>query len=463
MVKYSAEIAANRFGYGARPGDLRKIGSNGPDWLSEQITPGKAASLEGPSLPSTQDLFKRFQAYRQDQKERKAAIKEAKEKGDKQQTKTLRKQMQMEVRGPFVAEVQARSAAAITTDKPFAERLTHFWSNHFSVSAQKLPLRFISGAYEREAIRPYVFGSFYDMLMAVMTHPAMLLYLDNTQSIGPNSRAGTKRKRGLNENLAREALELHTVGVNGGYSQEDVTSLAKALTGWSVHGGKNAGTKVGTFSFRPNVHEPGAQTIMGKRYSEAGMDQARTIFRDLSRHPSTAKFISTKLVRHFVSDTPPRQLIDKLSRKFLASDGHLPDVYEEMLASSSAWSDPLAKVKSPTDLVLSTFRAVGTKETDQMRITEMLTLLGQAPFTAPSPAGWPDTAADWIGPNAIEKRLEWANALAGHAPSMINPVRIAERALGDTLSMATKTSISQAADGSQGLTLFVMSPEFQRR
>ena len=192
-------------------------------------------------------------------------------------------------------------------------RLVMFWSNHFCVSANKGPVRGMAGAYEREAIRPHVLGRFVDMLLAVERHPAMLVYLDNHVSIGPNSRAGLNRGLGLNENLAREILELHTLGVGGGYTQEDVTNLARILTGWTVANLANPVGEPGRFFFAPARHEPGAWTVLGKRYGEAGMAAGEAVLRDLARHPATARHIARKLARHFVSAEPPAALVARLT------------------------------------------------------------------------------------------------------------------------------------------------------
>ena len=224
----------------------------------------------------------------------------------------------------YRAEALARLQRAMIADCGFTERLVTFWSNHFCISASKGELaRIWAGSFEREAIRPHVLGRFGDMLKAVEQHPAMLFFLDNQQSLGPDSRAGQNRKRGLNENLAREIMELHTLGVGGGYTQDDVTSLARIITGWTFAGRQGQLGTPGTFVFNANAHQPGAQPLLGKTYADAGVAQGEAALADIARHPSTAKFIATKFARHFVADEPPPALVTRLQEVFRKSDGDL--------------------------------------------------------------------------------------------------------------------------------------------
>lgn len=222
-----------------------------------------------------------------------------------------------------------------------------FWSNHFCIGATKSNMsRIMAGAYEREAIRPHIFGRFEDMLIAAESHPAMLDFLDNRQSVGPNSPAGRRRGRGLNENLAREILELHTLGVSGGYAQADVTNLARIITGWTVVGREGVLGFPGSFAFNAGLHEPGVTPLLGRRYDQPGKAQGIAALTDLARHPATARFIAMKLARHFVTDVPPHALIDKLALTFRQSGGDLPSVYRALIEDDAAWrapaSNPLA-------------------------------------------------------------------------------------------------------------------------
>ena len=251
----------------------------------------------------------------------------------------------------YQAAVGARTTSALQTATPFVERLVHFWSNHFAVSVDKLLIVGLAGSFEADAIRPHVLGRFEDPLLAVVRHPAMLLYLDQAQSTGPGSMMGS-RGRGLNENLAREILELHTLGVRSGYTQEDVKEFARALTGWTLpgDGGTSGGTTGGaTFRFVPALHEPGTRTVLGKTYSDAGEAQARSVIHDLVAAPATALHVARKLARHFVADDPPQALVQRLAETFARTGGDLASVYRELIASPDAWQLAAAKFKSPWD------------------------------------------------------------------------------------------------------------------
>ena len=226
----------------------------------------------------------------------------------------------------YLTEVRARTDAALDSDIGFVERLVWFWSNHFCVSADKGPqVRSLCGAFEREAIRPHVLGRFGDMLLAVESHPAMLFYLDNVRSAGPQSIAGRNRGTGLNENLAREIMELHTLGVRTVYTQDDVTNFAKVITGWSIVPFKQDPVHGGEFIFNARLHEPGAQIVIGKTYPDGEFDQGRAVLADIARHPATAKHIAGKFARHFIADTPPPALVDRLAQRFLETHGDLKE------------------------------------------------------------------------------------------------------------------------------------------
>jgi uncharacterized protein (DUF1800 family) len=379
----------------------------------------------------------------------------------------------------YLQQVAARYQVAISTDVPLHERLVHFWSNHFAVSVDKIVVLGLAAGLENEAIRPNLNGRFVEMLLAVEQHPAMILYLDNQQSFGPNSqlaslaarrRANAERKIGINENLAREILELHTLGVNGGYTQADVTTFAQALTGWSVGGGRGGpGSRhegqdaTGEFLFREGVHEPGAKTILGKQYGEEGYGQAKAVLEDLAKRPATAKFIATKLVRHFVNDDPPAAAVDKVAKAFRDSDGHLPTVHRAVLDLAQAWQTPAAKFKTPHEFLVSTFRALHYVPKQPQQVLSSFDALGQRPYTPGSPAGWPDAAGSWDGPDALMKRIEWTTGIAQRAGASVVPLELAADVLGATLGDHTRTSVVRAASGAQALTLLLMSPEFQRR
>ena len=378
------------------------------------------------------------------------------------------------VRGHYIEQSAARYRTAISTDTPFFERLVHFWSNHFAISADKQPLPAIAGLFENEAIRPHVTGRFADLLLAAEQHPAMILYLDNQRSIGPDSKLAKRANRrqnrqefGLNENLAREILELHTLGVDGGYSQQDVTTFAKVITGWSIGGanerGRFADGEPGRFEFRENIHEPGGQTLLGKHYAAAGIKQGEAVLRDLAVHPSTARFLATKLARHFVADAPPEALVQRLTDAHLDSDGDLSVVYEALISAEESWLTINAKYKSPHDFVISTLRAFDHVPDRPQFIVAALDLMGQTPYRPGSPEGWPDTALQWGGADALYKRIEWANTVARRVGSRVNPIELGQAVLGPAFGAETRKAVARAESFSQGMTLLLASPDFQRR
>jgi uncharacterized protein (DUF1800 family) len=452
-------IAANRFGFGARPGDLLRLGASGRDALLQQLR--APAPLIDETLPASHELLAKVIAERE-------ALRGAKTPaGDVvRAVKALR-----EIYQPaYVGDVGARARAAISRDNDFLERLVHFWSNHFAVSVDKQAVLGLAGAMEREAIRPHVLGNFSDMLLAVEQHPAMLLYLDNQQSIGPNSqiaRQASRRGRdlGLNENLGREILELHTLGVDGRYTQADVQALAAMITGWSIGGGSGRlrGGEPGKFFFREAFHEPGARTLLGKHYTEDGIRQGEAALRDLAVNPHTARHLAVKLSRHFVADEPPPALVDRLARAFLDAHGDLRAVYRALIESAEPWRAPLTKFKTPVEYVLSAYRALSLPFGPGMRDLRVFELLGQRNFQPGSPAGWPDRSADWDGSAALLKRLEWAQELGQRLGSSRNAQQLADAALGSSLSGSTREAIARAQDGAQGLALLLASPEFMRR
>ena len=327
---------------------------------------------------------------------------------------------------------------------------------------------------ENEAIRPHLSGRFVELLLAVESHPAMILYLDNQASIGPNSQLGkaaarraatTGRKRDINENLAREILELHTLGVNGGYTQADVTTFANALTGWSVgaFGGRALGGEPGKFTFHDAAHEPGAKTLLRKQYREEGIAQPRAILTDLARHPATATHIATKLVRHFLADEPPADAVERIAKTFRDSEGDLPRVHRALIELRDAWLQPLAKFKTPHEFVISTFRMLDLTPPQGRQMAGAFQSLGQRPYAPGSPAGWPDKADQWDGPDALLKRIEWATVLGERVGSRVNAVDAGADALGEVLTEKTRVAISRAASAAQAVTLLLASPEFQRR
>jgi uncharacterized protein (DUF1800 family) len=470
LERLTSAIAANRFGLGSRPGELDAIGGNGRDWLRAQLKDAPPrltdAGLQTSSdiLVETLDLRREIRASRQNDASVDAA-------GAQAAAAVLMKVPQL-LRPIYIEEATARFKEAVSTDRPFVERLTQFWTNHFAVSVDKNVVLGLAGSLEREAIRPNVLGNFGDLLLAVESHPAMLLYLDNHLSVGPNSKAAqnverrhTERKIGINENLARETLELHTLGVGGGYTQSDVTSYAEVITGWSI--GASQGRKPqgdpGKFMFRAESHEPGPKVVLGKRYPDTGYDQGVAVLHDLANNPSTARFIATKLARHFIADDPPSKTVDRIAQAYMRSGGHLPTVYRALIDAPDAWTQPLAKYKTPSDYIVSSFRGLQIP-LDKVRMPlAPFELLGQRNYGPGSPAGWPDRSADWDGGSALMKRIEWADAIGQKLGNRRDAAELAPQLLGETLSSATRTAIARAASGSQAVTLLMAAPEFMRR
>jgi uncharacterized protein (DUF1800 family) len=462
-------IAANRYGLGARPGELSAMGSDPRGWLAQQVEGARLLPEQIRALPSSADAFKAFTLGQEER--RKARMEASKESSLAQKVVVgIRKKLVP----LYLDQVAARYQVAVSTRESFRERLVHFWSNHFAVSADKPQVIALAGTLENEAIRPCIDRSFADMLLAVESHPTMILYLDNQASIGPNSTLAKKgarraqrnnRKLDINENLAREILELHTLGVNGGYTQSDVTSFALVLTGWSVgtERGPLSEGKPGTFEFREAAHEPGAKMVLGKRYAQDGNGQALAVLEDLAKHPATAQHVAAKLVRHFVADEPPREAVERIAKVFRDSHGHLPTVHRALIDLPHAWQSTAVKYKTPHEFVISTWRCLDFVPAQPQQVIAPFQLLGQRPYSPGSPAGWPDTAAQWDGPDALLKRIEWATQLGEKVGARVQPDSLAASSLGNTLHERTRTAIARAASAAQGTTLLLASPEFLRR
>ena len=469
----NAAIAVNRFGLGARPGEIDAARADPKGFLKAQIRLEGADQPDGRLATTAEDLVV-FQGLRRERREMKAD-------GDAAQQL---KQVGGQIREIAVQEMAARGRLAATTPAGFRERWTLFWANHFTVSATKGTVAPIAGSFEREAIRPRVFGSFHDLLLASSRHPAMLLYLDQANSAGPNSQAGQRRNLGLNENLAREIMELHTLGVEAGYTQADVTEFARALTGWSVARGDGQGLQraqagggrsaerfaaeagePGAFVFRPQIHEPGARTVFGRTYADAGEGQGQAILADLASHPATARHVARKLACHFVADEPAPALVARLEQTFRQTGGRLDRLAIALIDSPEPWTPDQAKFKTPYEFLVSSWRVAGAApDLDNPRkFVGSMTALGQRPFSAPSPKGWPDQAADWASPDGVVKRMAWAEAAAQLMGDALDPNTSARSALGAQLSAPTAVAIARAESRPEAFAILLMSPEFQRR
>jgi uncharacterized protein (DUF1800 family) len=351
----------------------------------------------------------------------------------------------------------------LVSDAPFQDRLTNFWANHLTVSRRVRNAGMFVGPLIRDVIRPNLFGRFEDMLIGAVRQPGMILYLSNGRSTGPNSvaarrAAGGGPRRGLNENLAREILELHTLSPAGGYTQADVTEFARILTGWSVErGGGGTG-----FRFRPQQHEPGPKTLLGRRFPE-GEEGGLEALRFLARHPATHRHLATRLARHFVADDPPPEAVARLEAVFRETQGDLAAVSRALVRLPQAWSPPLTKVRDPIDYVLGVGRGLGLRAEQAETLTQACADFGQRLWSAPQPNGWPDVAEEWAQPEALLHRIQWAHAMAGRAAQRRDPLQFAEATLGPLAAPETLREVRRAGSPQDALTLLLVSPEFQRR
>jgi uncharacterized protein (DUF1800 family) len=289
----------------------------------------------------------------------------------------------------------------------------------------------------------------------------MLIYLDNASSIGPNSVAGINRNRGINENLGREILELHTLGVRGGYDQDDVVNLAKAITGWTIYETATNPDHGGEFLYHPRLHEPGPETVLGKAYSDIGAEQGRAVLADLARHPATAEHVATKLARHFIADDPPPALIELLKKTFLDTDGDLLQVSKALVTAPESWSPSQAKIKHPSEWMVAFIRAAGFNKVDVRRMVPALNRLGEPLWRPSAPKGFGDENDDWL--DGVAYRLDTANAVAQNYGDLLDPKALLETSLGPLASAETRSALTRAETKQQAITLLLMAPEIQRR
>ena len=428
----------NRFGYG--------IGTDEPiswketqAWLSRQVDP-QATSISGQQLEvSSVDVVARVGAA-------------------KKESKMARKEVRKALAVQSVADAKASLYRAIHSPTPFAERWVQFWLNHFTISTVRKEVQGLTGAFEREVIRAHCFGRFSDLLLHATRHPAMLIYLDNIRSVGPTSAVG-KKNRGLNENLAREILELHTVGPQGGYVQSDIEQFARLLTGWSVNRGQAQSNSA--FYFRGKAHEPGQKKVLGVWYPEGESGGVRCL-RDLAGLHQTAVFVATKLARHFVSNFPSKDLVNALTQRFQATNGDLREMAHALLQHPDAQMSQRPKVRTPFEWIvgMAKVRPGAVSVDDAFRAVRQL---DQVPFTAPSPKGWSEDIASWIGPEATLDRLDVAERFGRRMSAVAEET---SGVLDGWLHHATENtrSILQSAQNPIHMwALMVLSPEFQRR
>jgi uncharacterized protein (DUF1800 family) len=475
--------ALNRFGLGARPGEKERLGDP-RDWLRAQLK-GGAPLQSAPADASAAAIFSAVRTFRQVG---------ANDPAQRQQARRA-------LVGIAVAEQRAALNARITSERPFVERVVAFWSNHLCISTSKFLVAPLAGSYEREAIRPHVLGRFEDLVLASARHPAMLAYLDNFQSIGPMSRAASFARRrdavprGLNENYARELMELHTIGVNGGYTQADVEEMAKALTGWTITGlrargafasarrddmtpGRRRFARLGRqapmpapgdtetairFAFDDRLHEPGARSVLGTRYRDAGADQGEQIIRALCRHPSTSRNVAMKLVAHFVGDEPAADAVDRVATVFRSTDGDLARVSAALIDLPQAWQVESRKFRAPQDWLVATFRAVGVHDAGDMS-GYMLRQLRHPLWGPQSPKGFGDALRDWADPDALLNRGELSRTLVRRFDlASVDPRLVLEIAdVGDRDPLRTLVS-DQSVPSADRVALALASPALQWR
>jgi uncharacterized protein (DUF1800 family) len=456
----------NRFAYGPRPGDLDRLSGSGvAAWLDSQLAP--PPSDEGSMLPELlapmDTLRQRHPALIGEFRRLRAADNTGSE-ADRQRARAALRDMvqrvQMQMR-------QARLLRALHSAYPLHEVMVEFWFNHFNVFAGKEIVRVLAGAYEAEAIRPHVFGRFRDMLGATAKHPAMLVYLDNAQSVADgNSRRPLANASGLNENYARELLELHTLGVDGGYTQTDVRELARVLTGWTFD--RRDDDDDHAFRFAPARHDDAAKTLLGQPVPGRGQAQGEWALDLLARHRSTARHVATKLARAFVADVPPPALVQRLAERFTATDGDLRELVRT-LATSAEFNDAQhfgAKFKTPYQYVVSAVRATGVPLRDARPLLPAIAQMGQPLYGCVTPDGWKDVREAWLSPDALAKRVAFAQSLSqrlnGRGGSTAVDAETLLAALGPAIGEPTRRAIGEA-ERKQQLAALLASPDFMRR
>ncbi len=444
MSRKDAFIAAHRFGLGPKPGEINRIADDPRGWLIEQLdAPNQIPQAMKTLPPASDNVLDWWDAV---------TVSVAK----------LVDRIRNEYTDLWFDEARARLATAVTTEQPFRERLVWFWGNHFTVSGRKAVVIGMAGAHEREAVRPHVTGKFRNMLHDAVSHPAMLFYLDNYLSIGPQAQPKSLfyQGRGLNENLAREILELHTLGVAAGYTQQDVREFAKMLTGWTF--ARRNEVNPGGFGFHADFHEPGDKKLLGKTYPENGEAEARAVLDLVAGHEATARHIAFKLARHFIDDNPPVSAVDALAAKFLESDGDLKEVGKALVALPEVWQPVQRKFKTPREYLVGVLRAV-SGDVNYDEVIFVLNSFGQLPLMAPSPAGWPDVEDAWLNADSALRRARYSASVAAQQQANVVPAELAQEIVAGLLPEPAMQAITLADNAEQGLALLLASPAMQRR
>jgi len=507
----------NRIGFGARPGDIDRVRQMGlQTYIDQQLHPEKiadsalAAHLEGfetldkSSRTIAENYFEPAVRARQQAKSSSGAANpdDGKPMRTPEQMAALQKQRQV------VQELsEQKILRAAYSDRQLEEVMTDFWFNHFNVFAGKGATPIYLTEYEREVIRPHALGKFRDLLGATAKSPAMLFYLDNWQSADPHAadaqelmrgrvamrrqmnprRPGIffppqqmpantqqpRQKRGLNENYGRELMELHTLGVDGGYTQQDVIEVARCFTGWTIRQPRQGGG----FVFEPRIHDNGKKLVLGHVIAGGGEHDGEAVLDILARHPSTARFISTKLVRRFVSDNPPQSLVDRAAARFRETDGDIREVVRTIITSPEffAVTSYRAKVKTPFEFVVSTLRATGSDVQNATPIALAIRQLGEPLYMCQPPTGYADKAEAWVNTGSLLNRMNFALAVVGGRMRGTQPAgltlgsttaardQLVDGVLAGDVSATTSQTIAKAQDARQAAALILGSPEFQRR
>ena len=444
--------ALNRLTFGARPGDVQNVRSVGLDkWVDQQLHPERIDNASLDRFVARYSILKQDQnvllrEFNEAQRDRRLARREADDTASRpSRQESMEMQQIAQKRRRVMGELQsARVARAVASNRQLEEVMTDFWLNHFNIYGQKGPPQaFYLAEYERDVIRPRVFGKFRDLLESVAKSPAMLFYLDNARSMADTSRprlASVERMRGpgrrqmgqrrqpdpemrqrlnqlrnggLNENYGRELLELHTLGVDGGYTQQDVINVARALTGWTIR----PAAAGGGFIFRPEMHDAGEKIVLGRKLkANRGIEDGEDVLDIVARHPSTAKYIATKLARRFISDNPPQAVIDRAAAVFTRTDGDIREVVRSIITSNEFYSQKAfrSKVKSPFEVVVSALRAMNAQPDSTPRTAQAIAYLGQPIYGHQAPNGWPETGEAWMNTGAILNRINFGMAAAAN-------------------------------------------------
>lgn len=472
MERSFEAIALERFGYGLGQGEEPPRDRQA---LLNQVEPG-AAKTSGFVQSTARNRIRHLRRLTLRQRK-------ARQSGLDEEQRQVKRERTTWLRTAYATEAHARVLWSVTEPDGFYERLAFFWSDHFTVSVAKTALRGLVGSYEAEAIRPFIAGDFRTLLRQAALHPAMQIYLDQNRSVGPNSKRGRSGKRGLNENLGREIIELHTLGVGGSYSQADVRQFATLLTGVTVD------ESLGETVYDPDLAEPGGKTLLGRRYGPGGMDTVLQALDELARHPATARHLARKLAVHFLSDDPPEDVVQHLEATYRAHDTQLIPVYRALLEHPASWQTFGQKVRQPFDYLVAALRVAlppgreaqitkpkvrefkaqdGAMISDPLPGNFSFTLgplraMGQMPWSAPGPNGWPEAAPAWISPQGLTERIDYATFLARGPLRQTDPRALLTRAFGSSKPDRLALLMKEANGALEARSLVLASPEFQRR